>query len=281
MKIGIVNASSRFSPERAEAVRDWFAANIPDKSVEVIFHPASFGKHGHFGGDDASRAAAFVEYANDPRFDAIWFARGGYGSCRIAEAVLPRLTAVARKKRYLGYSDAGSMLAILYRAGFPHVAHGPMASDAVRNDATAWRAINWLKSGDASSWESSLHEDSRPAVAFNLTILNELTGTALEPDLTGHVIMLEEVSEAMYRVDRMMFHLTGQGSIRRAAGIRMGRVSDVTPNDPDFGQTAEEIARYWCLRSGIPYLGAADIGHDRENKVVPFGPRTSARRTPA
>ena len=71
----------------------------------------------------------------------------------------------------------------------------------------------------------------------------------------------------------MMFHLTGQASIRRVAGIRLGRVSDVTVNDPDFGQTAEEIVRYWCVRSGIPYLGGADIGHDRDNKVVPFGRR--------
>ena len=85
--------------------------------------------------------------------------------------------------------------------------------------------------------------------------------------------MLEEVSEAAYRIDRMMFHLTGQASIRRVAGIRLGRVSDITPNDPDFGMTPEEIVRYWCARSGIPWLGAADIGHDGDNKVVPFGPR--------
>ena len=273
MKIGIVNASSRFNKERAEAVLAWFAANIPDGSVTVAFHPASFGKHGHFGGDDASRAAAFVEYANDPRLDAVWFARGGYGSCRIAEAVLPRLTAAARKKRYLGYSDAGSILALLYKAGFPNVAHGPMASDAVRNDATAWRALNWLKSGDPTSWEPSLANDPRPAVGFNLSILDALVGTALEPDLTGHVLMLEDVSEPLYRIDRMMFHLTGQASIRKVAGIRMGRVSDITYNEPDFGLTAEEIARDWCQRSGIPYLGAADIGHDRQNKVVPFGHR--------
>ncbi|MBX4159028.1 hypothetical protein K4A07_18050, partial [Lactiplantibacillus plantarum] len=88
-----------------------------------------------------------------------------------------------------------------------------------------------------------------------------------------HVLMLEEVAEAAYRIDRMMFHLTGQASIRRVAGIRLGRVSDITPNDPDFGQTPEEIVRYWCLRSGIPYLGTADIGHDGANKVVPFGRR--------
>ena len=243
----------------------------PGGEVQLVFHPTAFNSHGHFGGDDATRAAALVEFANDPRLGAIWFARGGYGSCRIAEAVLPQLTDVARKKRYLGYSDAGSLLALLYKAGFAHVAHGPMASDAARNDAAGRRAVDWLVSGDRASLEPTLLDDPRPAVAFNLTILNELVGTALEPDLSGHVIMLEEVSEALYRIDRMMFHLTGQASIRRAAGIRLGRVSDVTPNDPDFGLTGEEIVRYWCERSGIPYLGTADIGHDPDNKVVPFG----------
>ncbi|WP_303697455.1 LD-carboxypeptidase [Brevundimonas naejangsanensis] len=272
-RIGVVNASSRLDPARGEAIRAWAAAQWPDGAVELVMHPAVHEVHGHFGGDDATRARAFVETANDPDIDAVWFARGGYGACRIAEAVIPELNARAWAKRYLGYSDAGSLLAALYRAGFPHVAHGPMASDGSRHDATGLRAVNWLRSGDPASLEPSLLSDPRPAVGFNLTILNELVGTAIEPDLTGHVVMLEEVSEALYRVDRMMFHLTGQASIRRVAGIRLGRVSDVTANDPDFGLTAEEIVRHWCVRSGIPYLGAADIGHDRDNKVVPFGPR--------
>ena len=272
-RIGVVNASSRLDPARGAAIRAWAAATWPSGEVELVLHPALFEAHGHFGGDDATRARAFVETANDPDIDAVWFARGGYGACRIAEAVIPELTAHAYAKRYLGYSDAGSLLAALYRAGFPHVAHGPMASDGSRHDATGLRAVNWLRSGDAASLEPSLLTDPRPAVGFNLTILNELVGTAIEPDLSGHVLMLEEVSEALYRVDRMMFHLTGQASIRRVAGIRLGRVSDVTANDPDFGLTAEEIVRYWCVRSGIAYLGAADIGHDRDNKVVPFGRR--------
>ena len=273
MKIGIVAVSSRFARDRAEAIEAWFATHFPTREVSVVFHPSSFDKSGHFAGDDATRAAAFVDFANDPRLDAVWFARGGYGSCRIAEAVLPRLKAEARKKRYLGYSDAGSMLAMLYKAGFAHVAHGPMASDAVRNDATAHRAVNWLRKGDPASFEPSLADDPRPAVAFNLTILDQLMGTALEPDLTGHVVMIEDVSEAAYRIDRMMFHLTGQAGMRNIAGIRAGRFTDVTVNEPDFGMTAEEIVRFWCERSGIPYLGTADIAHDRENKVVPFGPR--------
>jgi muramoyltetrapeptide carboxypeptidase len=270
-RIGVVNASSRLDPARGEAIQAWAASTYPGGEVELVFHPATFDIHGHFGGDDATRARAFVEIANDPAIDAVWFARGGYGACRIAEAVVPQLTEVARRKRYLGYSDAGSLLAILYKAGFPHLAHGPMASDGTRHDATGRRAVEWLRSGDAASLEPSLLTDPRPAVAFNLTILNELLGTALEPDLTGHVVMLEEVSEALYRVDRILFHLTGQASMRRVAGIRLGRVSDVTPNDPDFGLTAEEIVRHWCVRSGIPYLGTADIGHDPDNKVVPFG----------
>ena len=270
-KIGVVCASSRFAREGADAINDWFAQHYPDGSVSIVFHPACFLKHGHFAGDDRARADAFVEFANDPRIDAVWFARGGYGSCRIAEAVIPRLNDVARKKRYMGYSDAGSLLAGMYRAGFKHLAHGPMASDSVRHDETAQGALAWLTTGRTDWIEPSLAIDKKPAVAFNLTIIDQLVGTALEPDLSGHVLMLEEVSEALYRVDRMMFHLTGQASIRKVAGIRLGRVSDVTVNDPDFGLTPEEIVRYWCARSGIPYLGNADIGHDGLNKVVPFG----------
>jgi muramoyltetrapeptide carboxypeptidase len=51
----------------------------------------------------------------------------------------------------------------------------------------------------------------------------------------------------------------------------LGRCSDITPNDPDFGMNEEEITRYWCDRAGIPWLGRADIGHDSNNKIVPFG----------
>jgi muramoyltetrapeptide carboxypeptidase len=79
------------------------------------------------------------------------------------------------------------------------------------------------------------------------------------------------VSEAMYRIDRALFHITSNPEIRRVAGIMLGRCSDITPNDPDFGMNEEEVARHWCRKSGIPWLGRADIGHDADNKIVPFG----------
>jgi muramoyltetrapeptide carboxypeptidase len=116
------------------------------------------------------------------------------------------------------------------------------------------------------------------AAAFNMTVLSQLLGTPLQPDLAGHVLMLEEVGEAMYRIDRTLFHITSNAEIRRVAGIMLGRCSAITPNDPDFGMNEEEIARYWCERSGIPWLGRADIGHDADNKVVPFGTLRIGRR---
>jgi muramoyltetrapeptide carboxypeptidase len=84
--------------------------------------------------------------------------------------------------------------------------------------------------------------------------------------------MLEEVGEAMYRIDRSLFHITSNAEIRRVSGIMLGRCSTITPNEPDFGMNEEDIARYWCRRAGIPWLGRADIGHDADNKIVPFGP---------
>jgi muramoyltetrapeptide carboxypeptidase len=68
-----------------------------------------------------------------------------------------------------------------------------------------------------------------------------------------------------------MFHITSNPAVRRVAGIRLGRCSLVPENDRDFGETEEEVVRHWCERSGIPWLGVADIGHDADNKVVPFG----------
>jgi len=270
MRIGIVAPSSRFSEEAAKRVRR-IAAGM-DAGIDLHFHPQCFLTHNHFAGSDADRAAALVETANDPAFDAIWFARGGYGACRVAEDALALLTPAARDKAWLGYSDAGYLLAGLYRAGFPNVAHGPMPQDAMRDggEAAVARALSWLVDGDPAALEGGLAAGKRHA-AFNMTVLSQLLGTALEPDLTGHVLLLEEIDEYMYRIDRTMFHLTSNASIRRVAGIRLGRCNKIPDNDPPFGEDEEEVVRMWCGRAGIPWLGRADIGHDSANKLVPFG----------
>jgi muramoyltetrapeptide carboxypeptidase len=267
--IGVVAPASRLDRSLAERVR--LVAGEIEGTPEVFFHPQCFQASGHFAGEDSVREQAFLDVANDPHFHAVWIGRGGYGSNRIAERVLPQLNDYAREKVYLGYSDAGFLLAGLYRAGCK-VAHGPMPADLARvgGEAAVTRALAWLVHGDMSGLEPSL-EMGVPAAAFNMVVLSHLIGTALEPDLTDHVLMLEEVSEHLYRIDRTMFHLTATPSIRKVRGIRLGRVSDVIPNDVDFGESEEDIVRHWCEVSSIPYLGRADIGHDADNKIVPFG----------
>lgn len=240
--------------------------------VELVFHPQCLFSWRHFAGEDSARADAFVDVANDPAFHAVWWARGGYGANRIAAAVLPRLNDTARNKLYLGYSDAGFLLAGLYKAGF-RVAHGPVVRDVAYQggDAAVERALRFLiGAATRGDLEPSVNE-GKPLAAFNLTILSHLIGTPFEPNLSDHVVLLEDISEPMYAVDRALFHVTSSPNIRKIAGLKLGRVSDVPPNEPDFAQTEEQVMRHWCTLSGIPYLGRADIGHDAGNKIVPFG----------
>ena len=272
IRIGIAAPASRIEPALAEKVAAIAAAQFPDNAPELVFHPQCHLSSGHFAGDDEARAAAFLDIANDESFDALWIARGGYGSGRLAESVLPALNNAARRKTYLGYSDAGALLGAMYADGFQNLVHGPMPADLLREggEAAVKRALAFLVDADSRAVEAAV-ASSQPTAAFNITILSHLLGTPFEPDLSGNVLMLEEVFEHMYRIDRALLHVTSSDNIRRAAGIRLGRCSAIPPNEPPFEQTEEEVAKHWCTLSGIPYLGRADIGHDIHNKIVPFG----------
>jgi muramoyltetrapeptide carboxypeptidase len=247
------------------------------EAVRLTFHPQCFLEAGHFAGGDAERSAAFLEAANDPKFDAVWFARGGYGACRLDEALFAKLNDHARAKTYLGYSDAGFLLARLYKEGIGKPVHGPMPADLGRDkgEEAVARALDYLVRGDADALEPTVRSGKK-AVAFNITVLAHIVGTDWAPDLSGHVVMLEDVSEYLYRIDRAMFSIMADKSVRRAAGIKLGRLADVPENDRPFGQSEEGMVQYWCARAGLSYLGRADIGHDAQNKIVPFGALTSA-----
>jgi muramoyltetrapeptide carboxypeptidase len=272
VRIGVVAPACGMESATAERVSALAAAAYGARA-ELRFHPQCFLKSGHFAGDDAARAAAFVETANDPEIDAVWFGRGGYGSNRLLETALPALGPVAGAKTYLGYSDMGALLAGLYVRHIGQVAHGPMPQDIVRpgGEAAVTRALAWLVDRDPKALEPSIGQKAWPCAAFNMAVFSAILATPWQPDLEGHVLMLEEVGEYMYRIDRFMFHITSNPDVRRAAGIRLGRCSDIPPNDPDFVLTEEQVVEGWCKRAGITYLGRADIGHDADNRIVPFG----------
>jgi len=268
MRIAIVAPSCPLKPEAAERV----TAIVAERGdCQLYIHPQCFLSDGHFAGPDDARLAALLEVMADETVDAVWFARGGYGSNRIAEAALADLPAAAQAKHYLGYSDAGFLLAGFHKAGLS-VAWGPMPQDVMREngEAAIHRALDWLEWRELAALEPDLKP---PAMAFNLTVLSNLLGTPLEPDFRGVDLLIEEVSEHLYAIDRSMFHLTSSPGIRRAARLRLGRVGDVLPNDVEFGSDEVAIVEDWCDRSGIPYGGRADIGHDAANRIVPFGPQ--------
>jgi muramoyltetrapeptide carboxypeptidase len=270
MRIAICAPSTPFTREDAARVSTLAATAHP--TAELVFHDQCFAESGHFAGSDSERLEAFVDLANDPDFDAVWFVRGGYGACRIAEDAVAALTSAAADKIYMGYSDAGNLLGALYGAQIGRVCHGPMPADIRRDggESAVLRALDWMLHASPQSLEPQLQAGTKYA-AVNLMTLAMMVGTPLMPDLKNHVLILEEVSEYLYGYDRAFFHVTSHLQTAGLAGLRLGRVSDVPENDRPFDENAEEIARRWCAKTGINYLGRADIGHDADNRIVPFG----------
>lgn len=261
MRIAVVAPACPIDRETADRV----LALAPD-GLSLAFHPQCFLAWGHFAGTDAQRLSALVDAANDPGFDAVWFARGGYGSNRIAANAIGRMDRSADGKYFVGYSDAGFLLAGLAARGIGRPVHAPMPADIRRagGEAAVLRTLRWLANPAPAP---------TPRLAFNMVVLSHLLGTPLEPDFSGRELWLEEVDEHHYRIDRTLFHITASANVRRAAGIRLGRCL-VPENDRPFfgpeGGDTETIVRHWCRESGIPFLGHADIGHDTLNAVIPF-----------
>jgi muramoyltetrapeptide carboxypeptidase len=265
MRIAVVAPSCPLKREAAERVQ----AIVAERGdCELLIHQQCFLSDGHFAGPDEARLAALREVMADPSIDAVWVARGGYGSNRIAEAAVANLPPGARSKVYLGYSDAGFLHAALHKAGLDAV-WAPMPQDALRSggEEAVQRALDWMVQRDQAALEPGL---DGPAMAFNLTVLSNLLGTRLEPDFNGVDLLVEDIGEQLYRTDRTMFHVTASENIRKVRRLRLGRVSDILPNEPDFAVDEGAIVEQWCKRSGIAFGGRADIGHDAQNKIVPF-----------
>jgi muramoyltetrapeptide carboxypeptidase len=263
MRIGVVAPSCPLKRDAAQQVE----ALAARRGIELVVHPQSFFESGHFAGSDEERLAALREMMADESIEAIWFARGGYGSNRIAEAAVRDLPPAALAKTYVGYSDGGFLLAALHKAG-ASVAHGPMVQDIARSsgEAAVGRVLDWLGSGSAEGLEPGL---DGPAFAFNLVVLSSLMGTPLEPDFTGAELLIEEVDEELYRIDRFLFHVTSQPGFARVRQLRLGRCL-IKDNDRPFGAELEAVVRFWCERSCVAFGGHADIGHDSLNRIVPF-----------
>jgi muramoyltetrapeptide carboxypeptidase len=272
VRIGIVAPGRRLG-EATQARLEAFAVqtNLP---IELVIHPQCQFSHGHFAGTDSQRLEAFLAAANDPTLDAIWFARGGYGAARLLQGLADGLNDHARSKVYLGYSDMGFLLSALMGMGCQYCAHGPLAGDLDRvgGEGAVLRALRFLARQGAQDIAEGLDEDQFH-LAFNLTILRSLLATPwLFSPPEPVCLWLEDVGEYTYATDRSMFQLTNSAWFKdHAQCVRIGRFSHVPDNDVQFSMTSVESVADWCRVSGRPTLVGGDIGHDSDNKIVPFG----------
>ena len=262
------------------------------ETLEVIGLKAKVGDHvmdrfGYLAGTDEDRAADINAAFADPRIDAVFALRGGWGASRI----LPYLDFdVIRKnpKILLGYSDITSLLNAVFAKTGLITFHGPNVISRW-NDFTHQGMRRVLFEARAEVYENPVIVDDDlvardhriqtitsgsaqgPLIGGNLTLMSALLGSPYLPSLSGAILFLEDVGEAIYRVDRMLTQLSLSGELRKVSGIVFGHFTGVEPN-PGLGNFAlMDILKQHCGPLGVPCYFGAMIGHVEQQSTVPIG----------
>ena len=245
------------------------------------------GRRGHLAGSDEARAADLNAAFADDEVKAVICVRGGSGAAR----VLPLLdyTAIrANPKVLLGYSDITALHnAILAQTGLVTF-HGPNGTGSwnrfnadqfervfFRRELMQYR--NQVEAGDELVTRRNRTltiaggKASGELVGGNLTVLTALAGSPYLPDFTGRILFLEDVSEAPYRIDRMLSTLKLMGALDRIAGLVFGECTDCDPGEGYGSLTLDEILDDHIRPLGIPAYRGAMIGHIRQQFIVPVG----------
>lgn len=247
-------------------------------------------RYGYLAGTDADRLADLNGALRDPRIDAIWCIRGGFGATRILDEV--DWEALARRPRPLiGYSDITALLAAATRRAGVVAFHAPTARAAmpafsrrhfVRVLASAEPAgrleplpppadvllphvnrVVTLRGGAAEG----------PLAGGNLTLLQCLVGTPFFPDLDDAILCLEDVNEDLYRIDRMLAHLRMVGALARLKAVAVGRFTELKRHTGDGAFGLGEVLGHYLLPLGVPVAYGLPFGHIDDQWTLPLGVR--------
>ncbi|MFH1980875.1 MAG: LD-carboxypeptidase [Pseudomonadota bacterium] len=233
--------------------------------------PRIAAKTAFLAGDDRQRADVLHALFENKGISAIICARGGYGSLRL----LPLLDAplISRNpKPVIGFSDITALLLFLsLRCGIPAI-HGPVVTSLATSDAATLAGLEKLLSGAAIAIAADPADVLRPGIAAgpliggNLTTLNHLLATGFMPDLSGCILLLEDIHEAPYRLDRMLCQMRMAGCFDALAGLALGTFEYC-------GEPAHirDVFLTHFERLSIPVMGGFPIGHGATNLAVPLG----------
>jgi len=237
--------------------------------VEV---PQGFDRRwGYLGGKDEERRQQLQDAWDDPECQGVLCARGGYGGMRLLEA----WDWGDRPSKWLiGFSDITSLLWSLSLRGISGV-HGPLLTTLAKEPLwSVERLFDWVQGKplppiQGKTWVNGQAEGL--LLPANLTVATHLLHTPLQPGLDGVILAIEDVTEAPYRVDRMLTHWRLSGVFQQIKGIAVGRFSqcEPPPNIPSF--TVEGVLRDRLEDLGIPIIAELPFGHDGPNAALPIG----------
>ncbi len=234
--------------------------------------------NGYLAGSDAERAADINDMFADREVKAIFCARGGYGTARIAHLLDYKMIA-ENPKIFWGYSDITFLHAAISKFSGLVTFHGPMLTELGHENARnrALIAANMmLRGGKLQFLQKDGIREIVSGLAFgmvaggNLTLIASTLGTPYEIDTTGRILFLEEVNEEPRTIDRMMNQLYQSGKLAAAAGIVIGDFTNCGGFSKPGYQTEEVIEHYLAL-AGRPAMAGVPFGHGEDNHPFPLG----------
>jgi muramoyltetrapeptide carboxypeptidase len=269
--VRIVAASGPFDRDAFDAGVDLLRA----AGLEPRFDPDIFARWHYLAGDDIQRLHQVQAAIAEPDVGAIWTARGGYGASRLLPALDPK--AVTRAGKWLvGFSDTTALHCLWARAGVASV-HGanvttlsswsPPARDALFAALFSGEPLPLCGQGIAGSGRGRGR-----LRGGNLAVLTSLAGTGHLPDFAGAVLLLEEVGERPYRVDRMLTQLRQAGVLEALAAVVVGQlVGCEESREPAADYTALDLLANELGGLGVPVVAGVPVGHHNSSQAVVLG----------
>ena len=242
---------------------------------EPVAGPNALARSGYFAGEDAARAADLDSALRDPRIDALWCARGGYGAMRLLDQVDFSILR-EHPKAVLGFSDITALhAAIGLRAGVVSY-HGPTARHAMNDFSrdSIERALVRRTDSCGTATEATV---IRPGSATgrlaggNLALLAALCGTPWFPNLDGAILLLEDVGEPVYRVDRMLRQLLMAGTLTGVRAIAFGHCTNCPEESDDGARSLSAVVAEIATAVKVPCLLGLPVGHIDEQWTLPLG----------
>ncbi len=228
------------------------------------------GKHSYFSGTDEERLEDFQTMIDDKNVDAIICARGGYGSTRIIDRI--NFTALKKNPKWIvGFSDITAIHLKLLTLNYQSI-HGTMpvlfAQPTSLSSVQSLRKVLFgepVMMSAEGNFKNRLGRASGETVGGNLSLVVDSLGTSSEIDTAGKILIIEEIDEYLYRIDRMLTQLKRADKLQKLAGLVIGHFSNIKDTELSFGERLEDIILHAVNDFEFPVAFGFPTGHENPN----------------